>query len=91
MGRWLTISWNKGRPLKLIYVCECCDVVVHSLEVEALPSGEIPSALTGTASQNIINLSAQGEQITLTTLCEECLEEMYGGSEVTHFSGPVLN
>jgi hypothetical protein len=77
--------------LKLIYVCECCDVVVHSLEVEALPSGGIPSALTGADSHNIINVCAHGDQVTLTTLCEGCLEDMYGGPEITHFSGPVLN
>ncbi|MDD4238530.1 MAG: DUF2757 family protein [Desulfotomaculaceae bacterium] len=77
--------------MKLIYVCECCDVVVHSLEAEELVPGEIPSALTGTEPLNIINMSASGEQVTLTTLCEECLEEMYGGPESNYFSGPLLN
>lgn len=78
--------------MKLVYVCECCDTVVHSMEVEAaLLPGEIPSALTGTESQNIINVSDRGDQVTLTTLCEECLEDMYGRPESTYFSGPVLN
>lgn len=77
--------------MKLIYICECCDTVVHSLEVEALPPEESPSALTGIGQQNIINMSVSGNQVTLTTLCEECLEDMYGGSEYTYFGGPVLH
>ena len=77
--------------MKLIYVCECCDMIVHSLEVEELGPGETPSALTGAKSQNIIGMSGSGDQVTLTTLCEECLEDMYGGPESTYFSGPMLN
>lgn len=77
--------------MKLIYVCECCDEVVHSLEVEALSQGEDPLALTGIGPKNIINMSSSGEQVTLTTLCEECREDMYGIPESTHYSGPVLN
>jgi hypothetical protein len=77
--------------LKLVYVCECCDSVVHSLEVEALSPGEMQSALTGTESQNIISMSGSGDQVILTTLCEECLEDMYGGPDSAYFSGPVIN
>jgi hypothetical protein len=77
--------------LKLIYICECCDEVVHSLEVEALSKGENPLALTGIEPKNIISMSGSGDQVTLTTLCEECQEDMYGMPESTYFSGPVLN
>lgn len=77
--------------MRLIYVCECCDMIVHSLEVEDLGPGENLSALTGTDSQNIIEMSGSGDQVTLTTLCEECLEDLYGGPESTYFSRPMLN
>lgn len=77
--------------MKLVYVCECCDHVVHSLEVEALSPDEIPSALTGTKPQNIMNMSGRGDQVTLTTLCDECLEDMYGRPDSVFLSGPVLN
>jgi hypothetical protein len=66
-------------------------MIVHSLEVEELGPGETPSALTGTESQNIIEMTGSGDQVTLPTLCEECLEDMYGGPENTYISGPMLN
>ena len=78
-------------PLKLIYVCECCDAIVHSLDMETLASGENPPGLTGTDPQNIIDLPGSGSQVTLTTICDECLEEIYGGPENTFYSGPVWN
>jgi hypothetical protein len=77
--------------LKLVYVCECCDMIVHSLEVEARSPGEIQSALTGNEPQNIINVSVNGEQVIFTILCEECREDLYGESGSMYFSGPVLN
>lgn len=77
--------------MKLVYVCECCDTVMHSLEVEALSQEEITAALTGTDSRHIIDISGSGDQVTLTTLCQDCLEDMYGRSEISILSGPVLN
>jgi hypothetical protein len=77
--------------LKLIYVCECCDMIVHSLEMEDLGPGDSLAALTGTEPQNIIEMSGSGDQVTLPTLCGECLEDMYGRPENTYISGPVLN
>ena len=78
-------------PLKLIYVCECCDAIVHSLDMETLGEGEKTTGLTGIGYQNIIDLPGNGTQVTLTTICDECLEEIYGGPENTFYSGPVWN
>ena len=77
--------------MKLWYVCECCDAVVDVLEVPARPPAGSPAGLTGLEQGGIIEAGVAWGDVTLSTLCEDCRETLYGGPEPGFFSGPVTH
>ncbi|MDD4334070.1 MAG: hypothetical protein PHY77_00485 [Desulfotomaculaceae bacterium] len=77
--------------MKLLYICECCDEVVDSLELPGrLPDG-MDARLTEVGAINIMNSDGSTKNIVLSTLCDDCREMMYGGSDRNFFGGPTLH
>jgi len=77
--------------LKLLYVCECCDAIVDEIELPARLTDGALAGLTGVEPQDIIKTDDGGQRVVLTTLCDDCRETLYGGSESTFFNGPSLH
>lgn len=77
--------------MKLLYICECCDEVVDSLELpDRLPDG-MSSRLTEAGAKDIINKDGSRESVVLPTFCDDCREMMYGGFDHNFFNGPALH
>lgn len=77
--------------MKLLYICECCDEVVDSLELpERLPDG-MSARLTEAGAMDIISTDGSAKSIVLTTLCDDCREMMYSGLDNSFFNGPALH
>jgi len=47
--------------------------------------------LTEAGAMDIISTDGSAKSIMLTTLCDDCREMMYGGSDNSFFSGPALH
>ncbi len=77
--------------MKLLYICECCDEVVDTIELPDRLPDDIVSRLTEAGAMDIMNTDGSRESIVLTTLCDDCRELMYGGSDHNFFGGPALH
>lgn len=77
--------------MKLLYICECCDEVVDSLELpERLPD-DIASRLTEAGAMDIMNTDGGPKSVVITTLCDDCRDMMYGGPDNFFIGGPALH
>lgn len=77
--------------MKLQYLCECCDAVVDEVEFPAILSGDRLAGLTGVDPGHIIKIGNGSNGITITTLCDDCRETLYGGPGSSFFGGPALH
>lgn len=61
------------------------------MELPAVLSGDQLAGLTGVDPEHIMNTGTGNDGITITTLCDDCRETLYGGSENAFFGGPALH